>query len=75
MSLREVDKNHGIPNGPIAKKLLKMSRRTYQQQNSNLRAESSIDFKPIALATQAHQHLLEKTMFNFINYVKVKWSI
>ena len=37
--------------------------------------ESSIDFKPVALATQARQHLLEKTMFNFINYVKVKWSI
>ena len=37
--------------------------------------KSSIDFKPITLATQAHQHLLEKTMFNFINYVKVKWSI
>ena len=44
-------------------------------QNSNLHAESSINFKPIALATQAHQHLLERTMFNFINYVKVKWSI
>ena len=46
-----------------------------QQQNSNIRTKNSIDFKLIALATQAHQHWLEKTIFNFINYVKVKWSI
>ena len=31
--------------------------------------------KPVTLATQAHQHLLKRTIFNFINYVKVKWSI
>ena len=37
--------------------------------------ESLIDFKSVALTTQAHQPLLEKTMFNFINDVKVKWSI
>ena len=37
--------------------------------------ESSIDFEPITLTTQARQHLLERTIFNFINHVKVKWSI
>ena len=48
---------------------------TVEFEPSNLRTESSIDYKCVALATQAHQHLLKKTMFNFINYVKVKWSI
>ena len=36
-----------------------------QQHNSNLRGESLIDFKPITLATQAHQHLLKNIIFNF----------
>ena len=31
---------------------------------SNLRAESSIDFKLVALVTQAHQHGLKITIFN-----------
>ena len=43
-----------------------MSIKKCQQHNSNLRSENSIDFKPVALATQAHQHLLKK-LFNFIN--------
>ena len=77
------DKNHGVPNGPIAKKIKKMSMprrlkkmsiQKCQQQNSNLRIKSKIDFEPVALATQTHQHLFETTIFNFINYVKVKWS-
>ena len=36
--------------------------------------DNSINFEPVALA-KAHQHLLKRTIFNFINYVKVKWSI
>ena len=40
-----------------------------------LREESLFDFKPIALAIQTHQHLLETIIFNFIKYVRVQWSI
>ena len=72
--MTHVDKNHVVPNGPIAKKIQKNMSKC-QQQNLNQRAKSSIDFKPVALVTQAHQHLLKKPMFNFINYVKVKWLI
>ena len=46
-----------------------------QQQNSSLHAESSIDFKPVALVTQAYQPWLKSIIFNFIKYVRVKWSI
>ena len=61
----EDDKNHGVPNGPIAKKIKKMpmprrfkkmSIQKCQQHNSNLRVESSINFEPITLVTQTHQH-------------------
>ena len=41
-----------------------------------LKKMSTTEFEltPVALTTQAHQHLLKRIIFNFINYVKVKWS-
>ena len=52
----EDDKNHGVQMDLLPRRLKKI----FQQQNSNLRAKSRIDFKPVALVTKAHQHLLEK---------------
>ena len=40
--------------------------------NGPIYFQDSIDLRPVALVTQAQQHLLERIMFNFINYVKVK---
>ena len=61
----EDDKNHGVPKDS----------KNYVNNITRTCAQSSIDYKSAALATQAHQRLLKKTMFNLINYVKVKWSI
>jgi len=55
------DKNHDVSNGPIAnpKNAMKIQK-ICQQQNNEPTRESSINFKPLALATQVHQHLLER---------------
>ena len=43
------DKNHGVPNEPIAKKIQKNMSTT--EFEPNLRAKSSIDFKSVTFAT------------------------
>ena len=56
----EDDKNHGVSNGPI----------TW----SNVK-RFTIDFKFVSLSIKVRQHLLESFIFNYIKFVRVKWSI